>query len=731
LELKRYLNPQQIKAVSSVDGPTLVIAGAGSGKTRVLTYRIAYLINQKGVDPFNILAITFTNKAAREMQKRVIELVGKIGEIMWVSTFHSFCARLLRYEVHHLGIPRNFVIYDQEDQLSLIKKCLKELDIDPKRFSPKAILAMISDAKNNLIDHEEYLKIASDHYEKIVAEVYPLYQKKLLAANALDFDDLLMYTVNVLDLFPEVRKKYQEKFKYILVDEFQDTNHAQNELVLLLGKAHSNVCVVGDDDQSIYSWRGAKVTNIMEFDKKFKGTKTIKLEQNYRSTKKILSAANSIISNNEERKKKKLWTENEEGQSISRFRAADENEEVLFVLSKIRQIKKDKKALFRDFAIFYRTNAQSRAVEEVFVKENIPYKIYGGLRFYDRKEIKDMLAYLKLISNPKDIVSLLRIINTPRRGIGKTTISKIEKHSQLEKISFMEVFYRIEEYNFLQDSIKNKILAFRDMISYFRDYAQTHSVDSLLEKIWKKTGYLKELEYEKTIDAENRIENLKELLTVTKEYEFKSLALDDDEQPDISKLEGFLEEVSLLTDIDNYDDSTDAVILMTLHNAKGLEFPYVFIIGMEEGIFPHSRSMNSLEEMEEERRLCYVGITRAKKKLFLTSALSRSIYGDTFFKAISRFTNEIPKELISDENKKNADKSNSDIKQRRIAEGFDVDEKYITGDVIEHKIWGRGEVLRVKELKDDAEIDVVFESVGLKHLLVSFAPIKKIKSGGK
>lgn len=732
MKLEKYLNPEQVKAVRNIKNPLLIIAGAGSGKTRVLTYKIAYLIKEIGVDPFNILAITFTNKAAREMKKRVIDLVGKIGDVMWVSTFHSFCARFLRYEIHHLGIPGNFVIYDESDQLNLISKCLTELDIDSKRFPPRAVHALISDAKNRLIGYEAFVGNAMDYYEKVAARVYPLYQEKLLKADALDFDDLLMFTVDILKLFPEVRGKYQEKFKYILVDEFQDTNIAQNELILLLAEKYKNVYVVGDDDQSIYSWRGAEIENIINFDRNFKNTEIIKLEQNYRSTKSILSAANFLISNNESRKSKKLWTDNPEGELISKFIAADEKEEVRFAIRKIRKYMNESSKKYKDFAFFYRTNAQSRAVEELLIKENIPYRIFGGLRFYDRKEIKDMVAYMKLISNPKDLISLLRIVNVPGRKIGKNTLELIEKHAIKNRMTFVETFYRNNEINMLNQKAKERINQFLEMISGFRNFAIENSVDEVLQKIWTDTGYMKGLEFENTIEAINRIENLKELLTVTKEYEdryfFDAENENNQERSSLSKLDGFLEEVSLLTDIDNYDESNDAVILMTLHNAKGLEFPVVFIVGMEEGIFPHSRSMGSAAELEEERRLCYVGITRAKEKVFLTSAVSHSIFGDTSFKIISRFIKEIPKHLIIDENKIDTELENNNYGVKNQDEGFGIFQQYKEGDFILHKMWGRGEVMKVKTLASDIELDTVFDKVGLKHLLVSFAPIKKVES---
>jgi DNA helicase-2/ATP-dependent DNA helicase PcrA len=746
LELEKYLNQQQLAAVKSTGNPLLIIAGAGSGKTRVLTYKISYLINEIGVNPFNILAITFTNKAAREMKRRVVDLVGRVGEIMWVSTFHSFCARILRYEIDKIGLSSNFVIYDEDDQVKLTAKCLSELDIDSKRFPPRAVHAVISGAKNRLLDPRAYAEEASDYYEKTVARVYPLYQEKLVRANAVDFDDLLMYTVDILTRYPEVKEKYQEKFRYILVDEFQDTNLAQNEIVNLIAQKYKNVYVVGDDDQSIYSWRGAVIENIINFDKKFKNTKIIKLEQNYRSTKKILEAANFLISNNENRKKKLLWTENDEGEPISKYTATDEKEEIRFVIKKIKDLTVSGKKKYRDFAVFYRTNAQSRVAEELFIRENIPYKIVGGLRFYDRKEIKDILAYLKLVSNPHDIVSLLRIVNVPVRKIGKATLNEIEKFASRKNITFIESFHRYEEIGSLNSSVKKRIGDFIGLISGFRDQASEMKTDELLEKIWTQTGYLKELEYEQTIESANRIENLKEFLTVAKDFENKELIEEPlmesrDINNDLKGLDRFLEEISLVADIDNYNEDIDAVILMTLHNAKGLEFPVVFIIGMEEGIFPHSRSMTGFEELEEERRLCYVGITRAREKVFMTSALSHSIYGETNYKTVSRFIREVPQNLIFDENlaeeKAGRKTGTRDRVFKRRSEkdsmwddfassDFAVFTDYKAGDVIEHKLWGKGDVLKVKNLKDDVEIDVMFKEKGIKHLLVSFSPIRKI-----
>ena len=741
MEIEKYLNPEQVKAVKDTNGPLLVIAGAGSGKTRVLTYRIAYLIKVMGIDPFSILAITFTNKAAKEMKKRVISLVGRVGEHMWVSTFHSFCARFLRAEIHNLGMSRNYVIYDEDDSIRLIGRIARDMDIDIKKFPPRVIKAVISDAKNHLIDFEAYNEKASDYYEKLVAKVYSSYQERLLQANALDFDDLLVFTVDILRLFPETRKRYQEKFQYILVDEFQDTNMAQNEIVMLLGSAHKRICVVGDDDQSIYSWRGAKITNITEFDRQFDDVSVIKLEQNYRSTQNILDAAHEVINNNESRKPKKLWTENQKGEPVSRYTAGDEKVEVSFVINKIKQYRKKDGKEYRDFAIFYRTNAQSRAVEEQLIRQNIPYIIFGGLRFYDRMEVKDMLAYLKLISNPRDIVSLLRIVNVPRRKIGKTTINNIERYAQKNNMTFCEAFYQVDEVPMLSNTVKARINDFISMMAGFREFAAANTVDKLLEEVWKKTGYFRQLEEENSIEALNRIENLRELLTVTKEFEEKASLMEeaslagisregqgsvDEEASSLSRLDNFLEEVSLLTDLDNFDEAADSIVLMTLHNAKGLEFPVVFMIGMEEGIFPHSRSLNSLEELEEERRLCYVGITRAMEKVFLTSSISHNIYGQSSYMTASRFLREIPDSLVIDENKAESKKTAVKKPIGKDAEKLKVE--YKIGDFVEHKLWGRGQVLNVKRLSDDVELDVNFTGMGLKHLLVSFAPLEKIKN---
>ncbi|MCE5328927.1 UvrD-helicase domain-containing protein [bacterium] len=768
MELEKELNSQQLKAVLNSENSLLIFAGAGSGKTRVLTYKIAYLIKERGIDPFGILAITFTNKAASEMKKRVIDLVGRVGEYMWVSTFHSFCARLLRREISRFGYNEKFIIYDSDESLKLISRCITDTGYDLKMVSPKSVQETISTSKNKLIDHESFIKRAFDPFEKIVARIFPLYQDELHKANALDFDDLLFLTVRLLKDNPDVKEKYQNQFQYILVDEFQDTNLVQNELILLLYNGSNKIFVVGDDDQSIYSWRGAEISNIINFDKNFSNTIVIKLEQNYRSTKFILDAANELIKNNYSRSKKKLWTQSHAGELISKFRAQNEQEEAKFVAKKIRDIiaGKNKKS-FKDFAIFYRTNAQSRAIEEVFIRENIPYRIFGGLKFYDRKEIKDMLAYLKLMSNPKDIISLTRVVNVPARGIGNTTISHIEKFSQNNGITFCEAFYDIEKINTVSPSTRQKIRDFISILDNLRDYLDNHTIEETIEELWEKTSYIKELAIENTIESLNRIDNLKEFLTVIKEFEESHNSIEENAK---LSLHDFLQEISLVSEVDNYDEDADTVTLMTLHNAKGLEFPIVFIVGLEEGIFPHVRSITGgYDDVEEERRLCYVGITRAKEKVFLTSSILHYIYGDQRERLISRFIGEIPDELFIDENKATSllysseETGNYTVNKKSVFQfsknhperyskqesrsvdmfstkskdskksdnsGFKKEKDFLNfkvGDLVEHKLWGNGEILRAKKSVDDLELDVVFKSVGLKKILASVAPIKKIQ----
>lgn len=703
------LNPSQKEAVLHEGGPLLILAGAGSGKTRVLTYRIAYLIGERGVSPYDILAITFTNKAAGEMKERVRQLVGEVARDMWVSTFHSACVRILRREIGRLGMDRSFAIYDEEDQLRLIIDCLKTLNLDIKRHSPRAIHAAISNAKCELVDAESFARRAMNYFEKVTAEVYQIYQNGLYKANALDFDDLIMTAVTIFQLFPSVLEKYQEKFKHLLVDEYQDTNRAQYELVRLLSQKHRNLCVVGDDDQSIYSWRGADLRNILEFEEEFPEARTIKLERNYRSTRMILDTANSVIRNNRGRKEKALWTDRGQGDPIFWFKADNEHEEALFAAREIRRLMGEEvKFRYRDFAIFYRTNAQSRVFEDIFLQQKIPYRIIGGLRFYERKEIKDIIAYMRVIANRQDMVSLKRIINTPRRGIGKGSLEAVEAFAARNKISFSEALYRAREIGRLASKAQERLLGFVSLIEEFKEEALRVELDELVEKIWDRTGYLKELEEEGTREARGRIENLKELLTVIREFTSISPG---------SELDDFLMEVSLVSDIDSYDEEEDAVVLMTLHNAKGLEFPVVFMAGMEEGIFPHSMSMDTQEELEEERRLCYVGITRAKERLYLLNSWSRNLYGGVNYYSDSRFLKEISDNFIKIVDKRDMLEEAPEARS----------EEYRIGEKVKHRDWGIGEILDIRESHNDVLMDILFEEVGLKTLLLSLAPIKKLR----
>ncbi len=703
------LNPVQRDAVTYTEGPLLVLAGAGSGKTRVLTYRIAYLVRELGVSPYQILAITFTNKAADEMKQRIYSLVGGITAGMWVMTFHSACAQILRKEIHHLSAPqgrpgykRNFAIYDGDDSLRLIKLCLKDLNIDSKKYPPQAIRAGIEAAKNELIDADSFASRASTFIERVITDIYRLYQERLYQSNALDFGDLIMVCVDIFRLFPEVLKKYQERFQYILVDEYQDTNHAQYLWVNLLASNYRNLCVVGDDDQSIYMFRGADIRNILEFESSYPEARVIKLEQNYRSTQIILEAANYVVSHNMGRKPKTLWTSNARGEAITTYQAENEHDESSFVASEIKRVKELEDRSYNDFAIFYRTNAQSRVVEEVFVRLGIPYVIIGGLRFYERQEIKDILAYLRVISNPEDAVSLKRIINKPRREIGEVTVGQIDSFAQKEKITFFEALNRVEEIELLQPRAKKAVSAFLEIIKLFKDSLEDVSLVALTGKILEDTGYLAQLEAEHSIEAMGRMENLQEFVGVVKEFEesFSEKGLDD-----------FLEGISLITDIDTYKEGEDAVTLMTLHNAKGLEFPVVFIVGMEDGVFPHNRSLGNPEQLEEERRLCYVGVTRAKERLYLTHAWSRDLYGATNYNMASRFLREIPDELTQAvEQYEPVTKSETPT--------FEV------GDEVWHGKWGPGKVV---EVKGSDEVTVIFATEGKKKLLLGYAPLEKIE----
>ncbi|MGG0655111.1 DNA helicase PcrA [Rummeliibacillus pycnus] len=742
--LIKGMNKEQEEAVKTTEGPLLIMAGAGSGKTRVLTHRIAYLVIEKQVYPSKILAITFTNKAAREMRERIDGLLGNgTGERMWVSTFHSMCVRILRRDIDRIGFNKNFSILDTSDQLTVIKNALKELNIDSKRFDPRSMLNAISSAKNECIDVKAYQAQVneSNPYERTVAQVYENYQKRLRKNQSLDFDDLIMQTIRLFEEVPDVLEHYQNRFQYIHVDEYQDTNHSQYRLVQMLAKKFQNICVVGDSDQSIYRWRGADIQNILSFEKDYPTAKAIMLEQNYRSTSRILQAANDVIKNNASRYPKKLRTDNEEGEKISLCRSYDEKQEAQFVVKTIQELMEKENRSLDDFAILYRTNAQSRVMEEMLVKSNMEYTIVGGTKFYDRKEIKDLLAYLRLIANNDDDLSLARIINEPKRSIGATSF---ERMAQFAIDQDRSIFDALKEVDFMGLSAKatNAAIAFHTMISNFTKMQEFMSISELVEEVLDKSGYRDMLRNEKTIEAESRLENINEFLSVTKAFE---------EQSDDKSLVAFLTDLALIADIDSLDkedESKGSIVLMTMHSAKGLEFPVVFIIGMEENIFPHSRSLQDDDEMEEERRLCYVGITRAEQQLYLTCAQSRTIFGRSSFNRPSRFLQEIGTEIldeISIQNGHSPNTSNSFGTSTRRTSGFTTPQTRKTtitptykqtggdqigwkaGDKASHKKWGIGTVVGVRGEGENTELDIAFPSpTGIKRLLAKFAPIEKV-----
>ncbi|MFV9511464.1 DNA helicase PcrA [Tepidibacillus sp. LV47] len=715
------LNPQQKKAVETINGPILVLAGAGSGKTKVLTHRIANLIHQ-GVPPWNILAITFTNKAAREMKERVAKLVGLQGEDIWISTFHSMCVRILRKDIHRIDYSNNFTILDSDDQFTVVKQIMKELNMDTKKLEPRAVLATISQAKNELKNPEQYGKSASDYFSQQVFTVYQKYQERLKANQSVDFDDLIMLTVQLFQKNPDVLEYYQRKFQYIHIDEYQDTNRAQYVLVRMLADYYQNIFVVGDTDQSIYKWRGADIQNILKFEEDYPKAQLIKLEQNYRSTKNILKAANAVIEHNTMRKPKNLWTENPEGNKLTLYESMNEHDEAYFI-AKVIQKGIAKGRHYQDYAVLYRTNAQTRVIEEVFVKSNIPYKIVGGTKFYDRKEIKDILAYLRLIVNPDDDISLRRIINVPKRGIGAATVDKIAEYAASQGIS---MFRAIEVVDFIGIATKtaNKISQFAEMIREFNQMAEYLGVTELTEMVLERTQYREELKKENPLEAQARIENIEEFLSVTMEFE---------KQNEDQSLIAFLTDLALISDVDQLDEEEEkqtGVTLMTLHSAKGLEFPVVFLAGLEEGIFPHSRALFDEEEMEEERRLAYVGITRAEQELYLTYAQSRILFGKTQVNAPSRFIQEIPEELIHDVHKE----EKNQLKQMRKTTSYDLQKRPITrgdwqvGDKAKHGKWGIGVVVSIKGNEDDLELQIAFPNpIGIKKLLARFAPIEKVE----
>ena len=737
------LNPQQKKAVQITEGPLLVVAGAGSGKTSVLTRRIAYLVAEKGIAPWNILAITFTNKAATEMKEREYKLLGQQADSIWMSTFHALCVRILRRDAEKIGYSSNFSIADSAEQLTLIKHIQKEQNINPKMYEPRRILAAISNGKNDLLTPDAFSASAASPFEKITAQVYQEYQKRLKNDQIMDFDDLIMQTLVLFKKDPTVLHYYQNKFRYLLVDEYQDTNQAQYELCHALAAQYKNICVVGDADQSIYGWRGANMENIMNFEQDYHddGVQTVKLEQNYRSTGHILAAANAVIKNNRNRKAKKLWTDQGDGAKVTYYRAQSGDDEAHFIIAKIQEEVKEKKRSYHDFAVLYRTNAQSRTVEESFVKSNVPYQIVGGHKFYDRKEIMDIMAYLKLVANPSDSMSFNRIINTPKRGIGPVSVRRFMDFARDNNLSILGAFDHISMSGVTARAAA-KLSDFGAKLRDATNFAKDHTVTGLTEKILQDFGYTAALKAEHTIEAETRLENLDEFLSVTKRFDDEY-----EENDDENALSDFLAEVSLLSDQDDLANNDDQVALMTLHAAKGLEFPVVFLVGMEDGLFPLSRALMEDDQLEEERRLAYVGITRAKRELFLTNAYSRMMYGRMQNNPPSRFLEEVDQDDLNIENSvpitltsanfqtEIAPFANSDERARaqvytpkvKPAGAVGAEKKgWNVGDQVEHKSWGRGVVTKVNGKGEDMELDIAFSGKGIKRLLAAFAPIKKV-----
>lgn len=735
------LNPQQAEAVINTEGPMLIMAGAGSGKTKVLTCRVANLL-QKGVRPYRILAITFTNKAAAEMRERVNNMSGPAAKDVWLFTFHAFCARFLRMEIDKLpGYGGNFAIYDTADSQNLIKQILKEMNLDDKRFQPSGILSRISNAKNALQDAAAFARQAGDFYEQKVADIYSRYEQKLQLNNALDFDDLLMLSIKLLQENKEVREKYQDRFDYLLVDEYQDTNHAQYLLTKFLAAKHRNICVVGDADQSIYGWRGADIQNILDFEKDYPDAKVIKLEQNYRSTQIILDAANAVIENNSGRKPKNLWTENKSGADIIYFQAVDERDEARFVIEQLQNLQRTENKKLGDMAILYRTNTQSRIFEEMLIKSGISYNMVGGLKFYERKEIKDIIAYLRVIFNPADSLNLLRIINVPKRGIGDASLAKIQAYAAANNVSLFEAVSNAAAIDGLSSRFVSKLDDLAGIIFELMNLANEAPVEDLIDRVLRDTGYLEELENERTPQAQSRIDNLHELISVAQEF-----AASEEE----NNLENFLAHVALVSDIDDTELGEDAITLMTLHSSKGLEFPVVFLVGMEEGLFPHARTLMDETEIEEERRLCYVGITRAKEKLFLSSTKMRTIYGNTVTYPPSRFLQEIPARLVKTikrqerfsalENFKQVSEKysarpqkpastfnpHSFMPQKPAAAAGGTGTRFNTGDRVSHSKWGEGMVVSVKDSPDGQEVKVAFAGAGVRSLLTKYAVLKKL-----
>lgn len=766
-EILKELNDKQYEAVINIEGPCLIIAGAGSGKTKVLTHKIAYLIAEKNVKPWEILAITFTNKAANEMKERIKNLVGDIAKDIWMGTFHSICVRILRKFIDRIGFDSSFIIFDTSDQRTLIKNCIKELAIDDKIFTDRSVLSEISNAKNEMLEPNQYeIRTKGDFRKEKIATIYSLYQKKLKENNAIDFDDIINYTIKILLENQDILEYYSNKFKYVLVDEYQDTNKAQFTLITLFASKNGNITVVGDNDQGIYSFRGADISNILNFEKDFAGTRIIKLEQNYRCTGNILKAANSVIKNNEVKYKKELWTQNENGYLPKIHKAENEYDEGAYIVTQIEHLKRVEYYKYSDFAILYRMNTQSRAIEDILRRENVPYKIIGGLKFYERKEIKDLISYLRLIHNSFDNLSLKRIINEPKRGIGKTSLEKIEQIANSNNMSMYEVLKKSDEFGLNRVFLNSR--EFINVIEELKIKKDELKMSELVKITLKKTGYTKALENENTIEAENRISNLEEFLTVAIEFE---------EEFAENSLSEFLEGITLSSDLDNLEEEQESVTLMTLHSAKGLEFPVVFLIGMEEGIFPGHQSMMEPKELEEERRLCYVGITRAKQNLFLTCSKQRTIFGSTSYNPMSRFIQEIPEELLDGYSEifgkvNNTDKMFGDSKYNwsysgnkekikaynindkeskiavaaksenknfvfRTAENFlnNIDKitnkkidfsKYSEGARVFHKKFGEGTINIVEPEGEDLKVDINFDKVGKKRLMAKYANLEII-----
>lgn len=761
------MNDKQAEAVQTTEGPLLIMAGAGSGKTRVLTHRIAYLIDEKCINPWNILAITFTNKAAREMKERALALNPATSDTL-IATFHSMCVRILRRETDHIGYNRNFTIVDPGEQRTLMKRILKQLNLDPKKWNERAILGSISNAKNDLLDEKAYEMQAADMYTQMVAKCYKLYQEELRRSEAFDFDDLIMMTLRLFDKNPDVLNYYQQRYQYIHVDEYQDTNHAQYQLVKLLASRFRNICVVGDADQSIYGWRGADMQNILDFEKDYSDAKVVLLEENYRSTKTILQAANDVIKHNRNRRDKKLWTQNQDGEQIVYHRTNDEREEAVFVASTVSNMCQELGKNFKDFAVLYRTNAQSRTIEEAFLKSNIPYTMVGGTKFYSRKEIRDLISYLNIIANPSDNISFERIVNEPKRGVGPGTLEKLRLFAYDHQMSLMDAAS-----NLFMSPLKGKaaqaIMDFSTHLLDLRERLDQLSVTELTEKVLEETGYIEALRLQNTLESQARIENIEEFLSVTKNFDDNSTKEDQDETG-LDKLGRFLNDLALIADTDDGDVDSAEVTLMTLHAAKGLEFPVVFLIGMEEGVFPLSRASEDPSELEEERRLAYVGITRAEEVLFLTNASTRTLFGKTTYNRPSRFLNEISEELLSHQGLARPSHSSFGVifskeTKQVFGQGMSLSQAlqsrkakahsdrtspspyakkplpfssnnsksdlssviWEIGDFAYHKKWGKGTVLEVSGSGNTLELKIKFPEVGLKKLLASVAPIEKVE----